>query len=219
MAELNLLVVFVSGIIIGVSPCILLMLSVFGTSLILTEKKTKFLQISFGLLSGMILAYIFISIIFVFFFQILNVLLFFKYIFAAILIIIGMWQIIESKRDKSIIFGTPARVKTILKDFIEKNSGIYAFSVGIIFVFIKIPCFGTIYLSLLYNLYLNPFLIIYIMFYILGLLLPIITVLILLRLGLESDKINEFRLKYRTYLRILSGAILMTLAILLLFIL
>jgi cytochrome c biogenesis protein CcdA len=167
----------------------------------------------------MILAYIFISIIFVFFFQILNVLLFFKYIFAAILIIIGMWQIIESKRDKSIIFGTPARVKTILKDFIEKNSGIYAFSVGIIFVFIKIPCFGTIYLSLLYNLYLNPFLIIYIMFYILGLLLPIITVLILLRLGLESDKINEFRLKYRTYLRILSGAILMTLAILLLFIL
>lgn len=218
MAELNLLIVFISGVVVGVSPCILLMLSVFGTSLILSEKKKKFLQISLGLLSGMTLAYVIISVIFVFFFQILNILSYFKYIFTAFLIFIGIWQILVCKKEKSIIFGTPTKVKTILKDFIEKNSGMYAFLVGIIFVLIKIPCFGSIYLTLLYNLYSNPFLIIYIIFYILGLLFPMITILILIRLGLESNKINDFRLKYRTSLRILSGAVLIALAVLLLFI-
>ena len=131
----------------------------------------------------------------------------------------GVWQIAESKLEKSRIFGTTQKVKTILKDFIERNSGFYAFLVGIIFVLIKIPCFGTIYLSLIYDLYSNPLLLLYIIVYLIGLIIPIILILILIRLGLESNKIDEFRLKYRTSLRILSGGLLITLAVLLLFVL
>ncbi|MHA2283112.1 MAG: hypothetical protein ACXAC5_19905 [Promethearchaeota archaeon] len=205
--------------VIGTSPCILLMLSVFGSSLILTEEKSKFLKISLGLLAGMIIAYIFISIIFVYLFQFFEALSYFKYLFAAILIFIGVWQIIECKLEKSRIFGTPEKVKTVLKDFINKNSGFYAFLVGIIFVLIKIPCFGSIYLSLIYDLYSNPLLVFYIITYLIGLIFPVVLILILIRLGLESDKINEFRLKYRTSLRLLSGGLLIVLALLLLFVL
>ncbi|GAG55284.1 unnamed protein product, partial [marine sediment metagenome] len=212
MVEINFFVVFLSGMVVGLSPCILLMLSVFGSSLILTEDKSKFLKISLGLLAGMIIAYIFISIIFLYLFQFFEALFYFKYIFAAILIFIGVWQIIECKLEKSRIFGTPEKVKTVLKDFINKNSGFYAFLVGIIFVLIKIPCFGSIYLSLIYDLYSNPLLVFYIITYLIGLILPVILILILIRLGLESNKINEFRLKYRTSLRLLSGGILITLA-------
>ena len=219
MVEINFFIVFISGIVVGLTPCILLMLSVFGSSLILTEEKSKFLRISIGLLTGMIIAYIFISIIFLFLFQVLEVLSYFRYIFAVILISIGVWQIAESKLEKSRIFGTPQKVKTILKDFINKNSGFYAFLVGIIFVLIKIPCFGTIYLSLIYDLYSNPLLLLYIIVYLIGLIIPIILILILIRLGLESNKIDDFRLKYRTSLRILSGGLLITLALLLLFVL
>ena len=210
--NVSLLIVFLSGLLIGISPCILLMLSSFGTSLILIEERKKFLKISIGLISGMLLAYIVISILFLYFIKIIGTVYYFKYIFAGILIILGVWQIIECKKEQSRIFGTHEKVKILLKDFIEKNSGFYAFLVGIIFVFIKIPCLGSIYLALLYNLQNDPLLYIFIFIYLIGMLIPIIIVLVLLRLGLESTDVNEFRLKYRTYLRILSGAVLIFIA-------
>lgn len=210
--EVNFIIAFLSGLIIGGSPCILLMLSTFGTSLILIEEKGKFLMISTGLLSGMIFAYIVVSYVFLFFVQIFEFFQYFKYVFAAILILIGVWQIIECRKEQSTIFGTPQKVKTVLKDFIEKNSGLYAFLVGIIFVLIKLPCFGSMYLALLYNLQENPLLYLYIITYLLGMVIPIVLILILLRLGLESSTINEKRLKYRPFLRAISGAILIFLA-------
>ena len=210
--EVTLLIAFLSGIIIGGTPCILLMLSAFGSSLILHEEKSKFLTISIGLLSGMILAYVLISILFIYIFQFLVIFSFVRYIFAGILIFIGIWQIIECKKEKSIIFGTPEKIKTVLKNFIDKNSGFYAFLVGIIFVLIKIPCFGLIYLALLYNFYGDPLLIAFIIIYLIGMIIPIIIVLILLRFCIESSKLNDFRERNRVYFRILNGAILIFLA-------
>ena len=210
--EITLLIVFLSGLLVGITPCIILMLSTFGTSFVLTENKNKFLTISIGLILGMVFTYIVISILFLFLFQFLTVFYYFKYIFAGILITIGIWQIIECKKEKSAIFGTPTKIKTILKDFIDKNSGIYAFLVGIIFVLIKIPCLGLIYLALLYNLSTSPILIWFIVVYLVGMLIPIIIILALLRFGIESSKIEEFRVKNRIYLRILNGCVLIFLA-------
>ena len=215
--EVTLVIAFVAGVLIGASPCILLMLSSFGTSFLLIEEKSKFVIICAGLLSGMVSAYLFISVLFLFFVELLDIFSFFKYIFAGILICIGLWQIIESKKEHSTIFGTPQKVKTVLKTFIEKNSGLYAFLVGIIFVFIKIPCFGSIYLALLYNIRHNPLLYTYIIIYLIGMIIPILIIFLLLRLGLESEKVSEFRLENRAKLRILSGAVLIFLAIYLLF--
>lgn len=210
--DVNLIIAFVSGLTVGATPCILLMVSVFGSSLILIEEKLKFIKIAIGLISGLIFAYILISILFQFFLPFLEVLYLFKYFFAGILIFIGIWQIIESKKENSTIFGTPKKVKKVLKTFIEKNSGFYAFLVGIIFVLIKMPCFGGVYLALIINLHTNPLLYVFIFVYLVGLVIPIITIFILLRLGLESRKLNDMRLKYRKQLRILSGAILIFLA-------
>jgi cytochrome c biogenesis protein CcdA len=217
MTEVNFIIAFISGLLIGITPCILLMLSAFGTSIVLSEEKKNFLIIAIGLISGMILAYLIISIIFINAFLILeNVYSYFKYIFAGILIFIGVWQIVECRKEQSKIFGTPQTVKTVLKDFIKKNTGFYAFLVGIMFVLIKIPCFGAIYLALLENLYNNPLLYVFIVVYLIGMVIPILLVLILLRLGIESSKIDKFRLKYRTHLRILNGAVLIFLSIYLL---
>ena len=140
MEEITFALSFFTGLSMGITPCILLMLSVFGASLILTEDKKKFYSMSIGLILGMILPFIVLSIIIINFLQIFqavhNII---KYFFAGILIFIGIWQIVESRKEQSKIFSTPEKVKTLLKDFIEKNSGLYAFLVGIIFVFIKIP--------------------------------------------------------------------------------
>ncbi len=216
MLEINFAITFFYGFVVGLSPCILLMLSSFGTSLLLTEKKKDFFQILLGLILGMISAYIVISIIFLPFTELLALYEYTKFVFAGILIFLGIWQILESQKEKSVIFGTPTKVRTILKDFIEKRSGYYSFLVGILFVFIKIPCFGSIYLSLIYELHSNPMLFFYIVVYLFAMVLPVIIILSLIRFGLESSKVNEYRLKYRSYLRILSGGILIFLAIYLL---
>jgi len=134
MEEINIFITFLSGLAVGITPCILLMLSVFGTSVVLTEDKNKFLFISVGLISGMVLAYILVSIIFLPF---IEELVFISIIFAGVLIFLGFWQIIECKKEQSSIFKTPEKVKTVLHNFIQKNSGYYAFLVGIIFVLIK----------------------------------------------------------------------------------
>ncbi len=210
--EISLALAFVSGVIVGISPCILLMLSTFGSSLALSEEKAKFLRISIGLLSGMILMYILLSILLLFFVRMFEALYFLKYVFAAILIAIGVWQIVECRKEQSTIFGTPEKVKTVLKEFIDKNSGFYAFLVGIIFVLIKIPCFGSVYLALVYSVRNSPTIYVFIAVYLIGMMLPIILVLIFLRIGLESMKLNDFRLKYRTLLRLLSGCVLIFLA-------
>lgn len=214
--EIDFLIAFTSGIVIGASPCILLMLSTFGTSLILIEARRKFIEISIGLLTGMLLAYVGISIAFLYFVEILDFLVYLKYIFAAILIGIGIWQIIESTKEESTIFGTPQKVKAVLKSYIEKNSGSYAFLVGIIFILIKIPCFGGVYLALLYSIRTNPLLYVFIVVYLIGMIIPIILILILLRAGLESKKVNKFRLEHRAKLRALAGAVLIFMALYLL---
>ena len=171
MEEVNIFITFLSGVAVGITPCILLMLSVFGTSIVLTEEKKNFFTISVGLISGMVLAYILVSIIFL---PLIEELVFVSFIFAAVLIFLGLWQIVECKKEQSTIFGTPDKIKMVLHNFIQKNSGFYAFLVGIIFVLIKIPCFGGIYLSLLANLHINPLLYVFIFVYIIGMLLPII---------------------------------------------
>jgi cytochrome c biogenesis protein CcdA len=213
--ELNLLITFISGLLIGITPCILLMLSAFGGSLILIEEKGKFIRITVGLLSGFISSYLLITLLFLPWREIFNSLLF-KIIFASILIILGIWQIIESKKEDSIIFGTPVKIKKVLKRFIEHNSAIYAFLVGIIFTLVKIPCFSSVYLAIISNVAQSPVLILYIIFYIIGVTIPIIVILILFRLGLEIERVNNFRKKYRHYLRALSGFILIFLSIYLL---
>ena len=93
--EVNFLIAFLAGLIIGSTPCILLMLSAFGSSLIMIQEKTKYLIISVGLLSGLIFGYVVISVIFLFFVPFFQALYYFKYFFAGVLIFIGIWQIVE----------------------------------------------------------------------------------------------------------------------------
>jgi len=210
--EINLLVTLISGLLIGLTPCVLLMLSAFGGSLVLIKKKEEFIKVSLGLISGFVISYIIITIVLFPWRDVLESLLF-KIILMVILIFLGIWQIIESKKEKSIIFGTPVKAKKIMKNFIEQNSFFYAFLVGIIFTFIKFPCFSATYLAIISNVYYSPVLILYIAFYIIGVITPVIIILILIRIGLEAKKVNEFRLKYRRHLRILSGVILIFLSI------
>ncbi len=211
--EYTLWIAFITGLVSGVSACMLLLLSVLGASLTMVESRAKYFIISLGLIIGLICTYLIVSFLFLITINALSVITYLKYIFGAILLILGIWQILEFKSEESIVFGTSNRVKSVLRDFIEKRSGLYAFLVGIIFAFIKIPCFGGPYLQLLFFSQNNPFLGFLILFYFTGMLLPIVCILLAIRIGFQSEKINKFRLDYRPYLRLLSGCFLITLTL------
>ena len=95
----------------------------------------------------------------------------------------------------------------------ERKSGIYAFLVGLTFAFTKIPCFGATYLQILFVSIDDPLLGLLIAVYLIGLLIPIGGVLLAIRIGFQSEKLNQIRLKYRSYLRLLSGCLLITLTL------
>lgn len=215
--EFTIGIAFLTGIITGLSACILLLLGILGTSLTTIESRRKYLTISLGLIGGIIVAFLAISILFLLVINALEIITYLKYIFGGILLSIGIWQVVEFKREQSIIFGTNAKIKSILKDFIEKKSGIYAFLVGTIFAFIKIPCFGAPYLEILFVSLDDPLLGYLIFAYLIGLLIPITGVLLAIRIGLQSERINQFRINARSYLRLLSGCLLITLTLYLFF--
>lgn len=206
-------VAFVSGLIVGASPCVLLILSIFGTSITLEAKSKKYLSIAGGFIVGVLLAYLVISVIFIWLLPLIDLINNIRIIFGIILLIIGLWQIIDMKNEKSHIFGTPKAIQKILKDLFSRKSGISALVLGFLFALIKIPCFGGIYLSILYSTRDSPVLFVNVALYLLGMVLPIIGVFIALRFGLMSKSINTFRQENRPLLRLLSGILLITLTI------
>ncbi|MBN2153480.1 MAG: hypothetical protein JW839_18645, partial [Candidatus Lokiarchaeota archaeon] len=184
-AEDGLWVAFLAGLLVGVAPCLLLMASVLGTTLVMVGERRKYLEICVGVILGIIVAYALISVIFLQFLSLIGMFAYFKYAFAAVLVAVGVWQIVEFKKEKSAIFGTPAKVKGVLRSFAEKRSGIHAFLLGVLFAFVKTPCFGGIFLSLLYDVWLNPLLVYYILVYFGGMLLPLVALLVAIRVGIQ----------------------------------
>lgn len=208
---------FLLGLAFGGSTCLLLILSLLGATLVTVSERKKYLAISIGLVLGLIAAYTVITIIF-------NALLIafslytnsIVYILDVILLFIGVWQIIEFKKEKSIIFGTPTRVKSWLKTFITNQTGISAFFLGVLFALVKIPCIGGVFLQIITNTSNNPLFIYFILLYYAGMILPVVALLIGFRVGLQSEQIKTFLEKNRRYLRLMSGIVLIALTLYLL---
>jgi hypothetical protein len=92
--DFTLWIAFVTGVVTGASACMLLLLSVLGTSLTMVESRSKYLVISTGLIVGLIVAYLAVSFIFLMTINAISVITYLKYIFGAILLFLGVWQII-----------------------------------------------------------------------------------------------------------------------------
>jgi cytochrome c biogenesis protein CcdA len=210
-------IVILSGVVVGVSSCVLLILSLLGTSVASMGDRKNYFAISCGLVCGLLSTYVALSLVYLALIDSLTILTDLRYLFGAFLLIIGVWQIIDFRNEHSIIFGTPQKVKSTLQMFIDKRSGWAAFLLGVLFAFVKIPCFGGYFLAILFAVRQSPLLFYYIITYYASMLIPVIILLIALRLGLQSEKLNAARIKYRPYLRLLSGILLIVLTLIIIF--
>ena len=115
----------------------------------------------------------------------------------------------------------PSRLPNSLKNFMsgmnEKNLLLLSFLSGGMYFLVKAPCVGAVYLSILSILVTKTDMmrgIAYMGLYNIGLLLPIVALGLLLSFGLSPKEVTEFREKWRVEIRLTTGLILISLALL-----
>ena len=213
---------FVSGLITGLSPCVILVTAVISSAVIVQEgKKTKMLPIFAGFTLGILLMYLLLGIVVVFTYEFLISSFFgigIRIFFAVLMFLLGLWYIIDAFNEKSKLFSTPKPLKEFVKKMANKGTFFYTLVLGFVFSFLKVPCVGGIMVSLIYGISSNPALYVpsLILFYV-GLLIPLVILMIVLGFGVQTKKINEVRIKYRPIIRIISGLLIIGLTIFSLF--
>lgn len=116
------------------------------------------------------------------------------------------------------VLSIPESKKGIIDRYIRKASIPAAFAVGILVGMFELPCTGGIYLAIL-SLLSNrmslmegiPYLLVYNFFFI----LPLIVILGIVAYGLPVERLDQWRTEYRKGIRILMGAIMILLGIIL----
>jgi len=214
--EYKMWIPIVTGLLSGLSPCIILITGVFGTSIVANQSKKYFLFGLVGFSLGVLLMYFIIGFVFIYFMDFASIILSglaLKLILGIPLILLGLWQCIDAWNENSRLFRTPDKLKKFFKELTEENSLVSSFLLGSAFTLLKSPCIAGILLSLLFSinqvgLFSVGKVVTALLLFSLGVLIPIITVFGILRIGISNDKINALRVKTRPYLRLLSGLVI-----------
>lgn len=214
-----------AGILAGFNPCLLAVMA-FLASVILAQdgRKKEMLKITLGFSTGIFTMYMFAGM------SILGVVNFLpeiqgSFIETSILLIalLGFWHIFDAywlKKHAKSTFRTPEPLKRFMGKMDKNNLLLLSFLSGSMFSLVKAPCVGAIFLSLLSILATKTDMArgtLYMGLYNLGLLLPVIALGLLLAFGLSPNKVTEFRERWRVEIRLTTGIILISVALLMQF--
>ena len=222
---MNPFFILVAGILAGFNPCLLAVMA-FLASITLSQQggKGEMLKITAGFSAGIFVMYMVAGI------SILGTVSFIPRIretvttlLALMTGIVGLWHIYDAYRlkvDAKSTFKTPNALKKFMEKIGKKNLLLLSFLAGGMFSLVKVPCVGAIYLSILNMLITKTGVLegaFYLAIYNLGLVLPVISLGILLTVGMSPETVTEFREKRRVEIRLVTGLILIALAILMQF--
>ncbi|WP_440954970.1 cytochrome c biogenesis protein [Methanosarcina sp. Mfa9] len=223
--KMNPFFILAAGILAGFNPCLLAVMA-FLASITLSQQggKREMLKITAGFSAGIFVMYMVAGI------SILGTVSFIPRIretvttFLALMTgIVGLWHIYDAYRlkvDAKSTFKTPRALKNFMERIGKKNLLLLSFLAGGMFSLVKAPCVGAIYLSILNMLVTKTGMLegaFYLAIYNLGLVLPVIGLGILLTIGMSPETVTEFREKRRVEIRLVTGLILIALALLMQF--
>lgn len=214
--------VLAAGVLAGFNPCLLAVMA-FLASVTLAQRggKKEMLKITLGFSAGIFTMYMFAGLSIL---GTVNLMPQLRVHFSALTILLtallGFWHIYDAywlRTHARSTFRTPQPLKDFMSRMGERNLLLLSFLAGGMFSLVKAPCVGAIYLSILSMLALKIDVargIAYMGIYNLGLLLPVICLGLLLAFGLSPKKVTEFRESRRVEIRLTTGLILITLAVL-----
>lgn len=221
--KLSPYLVFFAGLLAGFNPCILAVMAFLATLILSSSGKRKdILKMIAGFCIGIFITYMVVGL------SILGTVYVLPSLKSAIttamvvlIFILGIWHIYDAYhlRKYSIsTFRTPKSMIGLLEKTAKSNILLLSFVSGALFSLVKAPCVGAIYFSILdmlagrTDLALGAF---YLAIYNLGVIFPIIILGILLGYGMKPQTITKLKESRRVEIRLLTGIILLVLALLL----
>lgn len=221
----NPVVIFVAGLFAGLNPCLIAVMA-FLASLIISSggSRRAMMVLVAGFCAGIFVTYTIAGL------GILNAISYFPglretitSIMIPLIALLGIWQLYDAsyiKKNSKSSFRTPRMFTDIMNKAEGKNILLVSFAGGSIFSLVKAPCVGAVYLMILEMLIEGDDPAkgaMYLALYNLGVVLPVLLLGILLVLGLDPEKVSEFREKRRVEARLITGITLLVLAVLLKF--
>lgn len=220
--RLSPFLILAAGILAGFNPCLLAVMAFLASATLAQQGgKKEMIKITLGFSAGIFTMYMFAGII------ILSTVSFlsearspFTEITILLTTLLGLWHIYDAywlRTHSKSTFRTPESLKDFMSRMGEKNLLLLSFLAGGMFSLVKAPCIGAIYLSILSMLAIKTDIargIEYMGIYNLGLLLPAMCLGLLLAFGLNPQKVTKFREKRRVEIRLITGLMLITLALL-----
>lgn len=211
-----------AGILAGFNPCLLAVMAFLASvTLVQHGRRKEMLKITLGFSAGIFTMYMLAGMGIL---SVVNILPEIQGGFVEISILLisllGFWHIFDGywlKKHAKSTFRTPEPLKKFMAKMDKNNLLLLSFLSGSMFSLVKAPCVGAIFLSLLSILATKTDIVrgtLYMGLYNLGLLLPVIALGLLLAFGLSPNKVTEFRERWRVEIRLTTGIILISVALL-----
>jgi cytochrome c biogenesis protein CcdA len=211
-----------AGILAGFNPCLLAVMAVLATiNLAQQGGRKEMLKITLGFSTGILTIHVLAGV------SILSTVNFLPEIredFTVVIILLtallGFWHVFDAywlRKHARSTFKTPDSLKNFMNEMNKQNLLIMSFLSGGLYFLVKAPCVGAVYLSILSILVTKTNMMtgtVYLGLYIIGLLLPVVTLGLLLSSGLSPKEVAEFRERWRVEIRLVTGIILVSLALL-----
>lgn len=221
--QTTLFVIFIAGLLAGFNPCLIAVMAFLASAIVSSGGSRKdMLVLVTGFCTGIFMTYMVVG------FGILNTIGYFPGIrdgittsIILLLTILGLWHIYDAyyiRKHSRSSFKTPRSFGGFMHKAEGRNILFISFVGGSIFSLVKAPCVGAVYLMILEMLIKGDNLLngtFYLGLYNLGVILPILLLGSLLAFGLDPKKVNEIREKRRVEVRLVTGLVLILLAILL----
>jgi cytochrome c-type biogenesis protein len=214
----SIITVFAAGLLAGFNPCLLAMLAFLASAILASTGRRKdvlTMVVFFSL--GTFVVYIIFGVGLFSILQEKSAAALFRFILAAILLILGLMQLEDARRLQRgglSLFRTDW-TKKYVDGVVSSRKLSYYFLLGALFSLVRAPCVGGIYIAIIGVVSSQGYAssgLIYLLVYNLGLALPVLLFGGVIAMGMSPEKVDLFRERHRVAIRLITGFTLITLA-------
>jgi cytochrome c biogenesis protein CcdA len=215
--ELTLPMVAAAGLIDGINPCAFGVLVLLMAYLSRTKfDKAKLFRICVTYITAVFLAYYVAGLGLLRIVTSLGISIYAYYLIAIIAFIAGILEIKDFFwYGRGIFLGIPAPGLKLIKKQLKKTNLVGAFVLGFVVAAVELPCTGAVYLAIL-TLMTNQAwstAVWWLFIYNLAFIIPLVALFVIAYQGTKIKKIEAWRAKYRRWMRLITGLLLIALSL------
>jgi len=210
--------VFAAGLFAGFNPCLLAILAFLASSMLAsTGRRRDILAMVVAFSLGMFMVYIIFGVGLFSALQEKSTAAMFRSVLAAILLFLGLMQLLDARRLQSggtSIFRTDWTKKYVSGVVASRRLSSY-FLLGALFSLVRAPCVGGMYIAIIGMISSHGYAssgLLYLVIYNLGIALPVLLLGGIIALGMSPEQVDNFRNKHRIAIRLITGFTLIAMA-------